>query len=215
MATRDFSDEGFDRPRWWTEGSYYTTLKSRTVPTATAAAAAQSSIGGLTETTASAASSTTMTVNEVILHNAETGENSVLVAYEDLVPEGQTSPIAIHDYSTSNDRTKVLIFTNSQKVWRFNTKGSYWVLDLAAKGTPGALRQLGGEDKDCLLFGSFSPDATKVAYVRKNNIFVEDLQTRTVAQITTDGSEMIINGMFDWYVYLTRLASIVCPFIVG
>lgn len=195
MASRDFSDEGFDRPRWWNEGSFYTTLRSRSVPST-------GSIGGLTETTASAGASSNLSVNEIILHNAETGDSSVLVAYEDLIPAGQATPLAIHDYSTSNDRSKVLIFTNSQKVWRFNTKGSYWILDLNSKRTPQGLRQIGpSDDNNSLLFASFSPDATKVAYVRKNNIYVEYLDPAlagVITPLTTDGSEMIINGMFDW-----------------
>lgn len=48
------------------------------------------------------------------------------------------------------------------------------------------------------MFAKFSPDASKVAYVSENNIYVEDLASQSVKQLTTDGSETIVNGTFDW-----------------
>ena len=56
-----------------------------------------------------------------------------------MVP-GQGTPLAIDDYTWSTDGTRLLIFTNTKKVWRLNTRGDYWVVDL--KG--GAPRKLGG-----------------------------------------------------------------------
>ena len=48
------------------------------------------------------------------------------------------------------------------------------------------------------MFAKFSPDATRVGYVRGNNIYVERLEDGKVTQLTTDGSETIINGTSDW-----------------
>ena len=48
------------------------------------------------------------------------------------------------------------------------------------------------------MFAKFSPDETRVAYVMKNNLYVQDLSTRKITQLTNDGSITIINGTFDW-----------------
>src|SRR6185503_6571311 len=86
------------------------------------------------------------------------------------VPPVKTTPIAIDDYAWSRDGSRLLIFGNTRKVWRQNTRGDYWVFDLSS----GALRQLGGGAPEAsLMFAKFSPDATRVAYVRANNIYVE------------------------------------------
>ena len=48
------------------------------------------------------------------------------------------------------------------------------------------------------MFAKFSPDATRVGYVRGNNIYIERLDDGRVTQLTSDGSETIINGTSDW-----------------
>ncbi len=76
-----------------------------------------------------------------------------------------------------------------------NTRGDYWVLDRKA----GSLRQLAaGGPPSSLMFAQFSPDGSKVAYVRFNNVSVQDLASWRTWQVTTDGSEKVINGTSDW-----------------
>ena len=48
------------------------------------------------------------------------------------------------------------------------------------------------------MFAKFSPDATRVGYVSKLNIYVEELSSGTITQLTHDGGDNIINGTFDW-----------------
>ena len=87
-----------------------------------------------------------------------------------------------------------LIFC-SKKVWRENTRGDYYVLDIM----DGKLHKLGGKGPEStLMFAKFSPDATKVAYVRGNNIFVEMINEGHIRQITSDGTDTTINGTSDW-----------------
>lgn len=95
----------------------------------------------------------------------------------------------------SNDRKKILIYTNSSRVWRENTKGDYWYFDLSnGKGI-----QLGKKlTSSSLQFAKFSPDGKKVAYGSKHNLFVEDLATNKITQLTKDGTDRIINATFDW-----------------
>jgi dipeptidyl-peptidase-4 len=80
-------------------------------------------------------------------------------------------------------------------VWRENTRGDYWVLDLASH----QLRKLGGDaPKSTLMFAKFSPDGGRVAYVRQNDLYVEDVSGGAITRLTRDGSRTIINGTFDW-----------------
>lgn len=197
FSSSQFADESFDRPRWWSSGSFFTTLRTvRELPTGEAS----SSVSDLTATTSSAVVGGRK-LNEILWHCAETGSVEPLVTVEQLTPPGHTTPITIDDYATSTDRSKVLIFTDSERVWRVNTRGSYWVLDLAPHCDPlRRLVKLGGKlqnDKG-LMFATFSPDAEKVAFVYENNIYVECLGTHEVTALTTDGSPDVINGTFDW-----------------
>ena len=132
---------------------------------------------------------------EIVRYDAKTGERSVLISSDKLIPEGKIKPLAIADYIWSPDNSKLLIFTNTQRVWRYNTRGDYWVLDLVS----GKLRQLGRNlESTSLMFAKFSPDASMVAFVSKLNIYVEDLSTEEIKQLTFDGGDNIINGTFDW-----------------
>ena len=95
----------------------------------------------------------------------------------------------------SADLTQVLIYTNSRRVWRQNTSGDYWILDRQSK----SLRKLGGNvPASTLMFAKFSPDGSQVAYVHDNNLYVENVRTGTITQLTHDGSETVINGTSDW-----------------
>ncbi|MEJ7559495.1 MAG: S9 family peptidase [Pedobacter sp.] len=101
----------------------------------------------------------------------------------------------IKDFALSEDGTKVLIFTNSKKVWREETRGDYYLADLKSNNVVKI-----GKDKPAasLMFAKLSPDGSKVAYVSKHNIYVDDVGTGTTKQLTTDGTENLINGTFDW-----------------
>ncbi|MDT7542922.1 MAG: dipeptidyl-peptidase 4 [Acidobacteriota bacterium] len=44
----------------------------------------------------------------------------------------------------------------------------------------------------------FSPDGRMVSFVRANNLYVVDVSTQKERQLTTDGSQKIINGRLDW-----------------
>ncbi|WP_315816406.1 DPP IV N-terminal domain-containing protein [Paraflavitalea speifideaquila] len=82
-----------------------------------------------------------------------------------------------------------------QKVWRLNTRGDYWVFDRNTN----TLKKVGkGRPVSSLMFAKFSPDGAKVAYVSEYNLYVEDLASGIVKQLTTDGSRKLINGTFDW-----------------
>jgi dipeptidyl-peptidase-4 len=166
FASGDFAGEEFGPARWLQDGSGYTTLEPGTA-------------GGV----------------DIVRYAPDTGRRDVLVAARQLVPAGASQPLDVDDYSWSPDGRKLLVFTNSERVWRRNTRGDYWVLDRAS----GSLRKLGaGAPESTLMFATFSPDGGRVAYVRQNNLYVESLADGRVTQLTADGSRTIINGTFDW-----------------
>src|SRR5262249_33020629 len=132
---------------------------------------------------------------DIVSYDAASGQKSIAVAAEKLKPEGAASPIGVEQFDFSADGSKLLIFANSARVWRSNTRGDYWVLDL----TNWRLKKLGGDAKpSTLMFAKFSPDGRSVGYVRDNNIFVEDLSDNHITQLTTDGTTHLVNGTFDW-----------------
>jgi dipeptidyl-peptidase-4 len=133
---------------------------------------------------------------DIVRLDPETGKSDILVSASQLIPEGQSKPLSIAGYQWSRHMNKLLIFTNTRKVWRHHTRGDYWVLDRDT----GDLCQLGPRKAEPahLMFAKFSPDATKAAYVYKRNIYVQNLATKKVRKITHTASDSIINGTSDW-----------------
>jgi len=134
---------------------------------------------------------------DLVRHDAETGLKTILVPASRLVPTGDSTPLEVEEYSWSPDGRRLLIFTNSQQVWRTNTRGDYWVLDLAGW----TLKKLGGNGPpSTLMFAKFSPDGGRVGWVRygEYNVYVEDFASGKLTQLTHDGSRTTINGTFDW-----------------
>src|SRR6185436_10536420 len=132
---------------------------------------------------------------DIVRYDAATGQRSILIAADKLAPAGASTPLVVEEFEVSPDKTKVLLFTNTERVWRSNTRGNYWVFDLAG----GKLQKLGGDaPASSLMFAKFSPDSTRAGYVRGNNIYVENLSDSRITQVTTDGTFHLINGTFDW-----------------
>ncbi len=134
-------------------------------------------------------------VREVVAYNSTSQDRTVLASVQDLTPQGSDKPLSISSIQFTTDESRMLIFTNTKRVWRANTKGDYWVLDLKSK----ALKQLGKSlPASSLMFAKFSPDNKTVAYVSEFNVYKEDFQTGEITPITKDGTRDLINGTFDW-----------------
>ena len=135
---------------------------------------------------------------DLVSYQTSTGDRTVEVSAAQLTPAGAKAPIQIWEYSWSPDGKKLLIFTNGKKVWREYTRGDYWIYDTtAAEGS--RLLKLGGDaPESSLMFATFSPDGSHIAWVRTNNIYTQDLATQKITQLTSDGSDDIINGTSDW-----------------
>jgi dipeptidyl-peptidase-4 len=128
--------------------------------------------------------------NGLIAYDTASGTATTLATPDLLMPAG-----AVGSFAFSNDASKVLLFTNTRKVWRLNTRGDYWVLDLRTH----RLQQVGrGAPASTLMFAKFSPDGTRVAFVRQQNIYVEDLAGGRITALTHGREPNIINGTSDW-----------------
>src|ERR1700743_277834 len=133
---------------------------------------------------------------DLVKYDTATGKNrEVLISAAQLTPEDAKQPLDIAGLSWSKDNERVLIFTNTRRVWRTNSRGDYWFLDRKA----GKLKKMGGDAPEAsLMYAKFNPDTTKVAYVKKNDIYVEDLSSGEIQRITHDGTDLILNGGSDW-----------------
>ncbi|MBI4543710.1 MAG: DPP IV N-terminal domain-containing protein, partial [Gemmatimonadetes bacterium] len=127
------------------------------------------------------------------LEHAVTGQRTKLIEGATLVPPGESGPIEIEAYQWSTARDRLLIYTRSQLVWRQPTRGYYYLYDPATKQVTPLSRAPGWQQ-----FARFSPDGREVGFVRENNLYVVDVATGAERALTTDGSEVIINGTFDW-----------------
>ena len=169
-ASPEFRGGSFGPLAWLSDGSAYTTLER---------------------------SAETRDGRDIVRYDAQSGARTILVPAARLVPQGESTPLDIEEYSWSDDGNRLLIFTNSAQVWRTNTRGDYWVLDR----TKWTLKKLGGDGPpSTLMFAKFSPDGRRVGWVRygEYNLYVEDLATGKLTKLTTDGSRTTINGTFDW-----------------
>ena len=109
-------------------------------------------------------------------------------------PDGEGF-LAIEDYAYSADGSKALLYTDSERVWRLNTKGIYYVYDF---GT-GALRPVSDRAAGFQMFAKFDPDAERVAFVRDRDLFVVDLASGAERRLSDTGAPGgVINGTFDW-----------------
>ena len=168
FSSSEFEVEKFGPAHWLEDGSGYTTLED-----------SEAQAGG----------------KDIIRYDPETNHREIMVPSPRLIPNGESEPLKIEDYSWSPDGKKLLIFTNTKRVWRKNTRGDYWVLDL----TSWKLEKLGGDAKpSTLMFAKFSPDGRCVAYVHERNLYVQNLKSLEIKQLTKDGSDTIINGTSDW-----------------
>ncbi len=142
------------------------------------------------------------------LYEYATGKRSgTLAISKQLVAAGDTTTIPMSGFIFSGDETKILFPAGTEAIYRRSSKATYYIYDLATK----KLVPLSKNGKQRL--ATFSPDGTKVAFVRDNNIFIKDLsiaadnaggtpdgqETGAEYQVTTDGKiNEIINGATDW-----------------
>jgi dipeptidyl-peptidase-4 len=131
----------------------------------------------------------------IIQVDPATQAETVIIKKELLIDPDTKKNITPQSYSFNSNYTRLLIFTNTAKVWRYNTRGDYWILDIISS----KMRKIGKDlPAQSLMFAKFSPDGKRCAYVSEHNIYTEEISTGVITKLTTDGTRKLINGTFDW-----------------
>lgn len=132
---------------------------------------------------------------KIVRVDVKTGNKTTIVEPQLLVPKEGGNAIKVESYTFTNNLSDAVIFTNSKRVWRYNTIGDFYHLNLATK----TLTKIAPNAKpSSLQFAKLSPKGDRVAYVYEHNIYTQELATGRITQLTTDGTHEIINGTFDW-----------------
>jgi dipeptidyl-peptidase-4 len=128
-----------------------------------------------------------LTGPKVVKINVATGEEA------EVLIDGGKLGINFSSYSFNSDETKALIASEVESIYRRSSKGIFHVVDLK---TGSAQKLMDGEK---IMYATLSPDNDKVAFVKDNNLYMVQLSTNQLTQITTDGKwNHIINGAADW-----------------
>lgn len=102
--------------------------------------------------------------------------------------------VEFDDYYFNNDETKVLLTTETSPIYRHSFSAVYYLFDIKSKKTE-PLDELHQPQT----LAEYSPDGQKVSYIFENNLYIKDLNSGKVTQITTNGKRNeIINGTTDW-----------------
>ncbi len=118
---------------------------------------------------------------------------ATLFSLQDLIRKDQKDTLEMEDFSLDKEETKALITTETELIYRRSSKSNYYILDLQNK----KVEELSPNGKQS--HADFSPDASKVAFLRDNNLFIKHLGSAAEEQITHDGVQnQIINGSCDW-----------------
>jgi dipeptidyl-peptidase-4 len=131
---------------------------------------------------------------DLVRYDTATGERTVLMSAAQLTPPQLGKPLQFSDYAASADGRRVIFASNGRPTMIRKTAFDYWVLDKS----DGSWRKLGGSAAGGVLYAKLSPDGTRAAYVRDNNLYVEDVASGSITSLTSDGSPTIINGTSDW-----------------
>lgn len=131
---------------------------------------------------------------DILIYDYATGiVTDTLVPGRLLIPQDSTKPITVTDFALSESEYLLLFPTAVEKIYRRSSLANYFYYDRAAK----TLKPLSTKGKQ--QSPSISPNGTRIAFVRDNNIYMKDVSTGTETAVTTDGKKNeIINGVTDW-----------------
>jgi len=131
-------------------------------------------------------------LRDLYVYNVADGKRELVIDGPMLSTLPPEKPMTIASYEWSSDYEKILI-TGSLPARRVKSGGDFGVFDVQRK----TFRVLTASNEEQAII-RFSPDGSKIGFVRSNNLYVMDVATGVEIQLTTDGSETILNGRFDW-----------------
>ena len=98
----------------------------------------------------------------------------------------------INNYTFSDDEKLLLLSTETEKIYRYSSKSAYYIYNIFTD----KLKKL---TDDKVMYATFSPNGEKVAYVFDNNLYIKNIRSEKITQVTSDGKKNhIINGASDW-----------------
>lgn len=112
--------------------------------------------------------------------------------FDNSVNKFNGTKLNVEEYNFSSNEQKLLLFTEGEHIYRHSAVYNVYVFDIAS----GNITRVGG---DKVLHATFSPDGSKVAFVKTNNLYIWDMKSNATTAVTTDGEKnKIINGNCDW-----------------
>ena len=130
--------------------------------------------------------------SDVWLEEIAGGTRTRLVEGQALASSDTASAPTIASLEWSADGSRLLLFTDAEQVWRQATRGRYLIHE------PDSGRTVAVSAAGSQMFAKFSPDGTRVGFVRDNDLWTTDPATGDERRLTRDGSEVIVNGTSDW-----------------
>ncbi|MBF6607888.1 MAG: S9 family peptidase, partial [Flavobacterium sp.] len=98
---------------------------------------------------------------------------------------------SIQSYTFDKAENQLLLANNTKPIYRHSATADFYLYDIKSKQLSKLFEQV--------MEPTFSPDGTKIAYAKENNLFVYDIAAKSTTQITNDGKKNeIINGITDW-----------------
>ena len=135
---------------------------------------------------------TEQTAKGLVKNNFLTGETIDTLVHAGDVKDENSKTIFTDDMEWGSDEKNMLVFIDPEKIYRRSSKAYVYAYNLQTK-------QCVKVDTGKVLHATYSPDGSKVAFVKDNNLFIKNLQSGTTTQVTTDGEKnKIINGNADW-----------------
>lgn len=120
------------------------------------------------------------------------GTGEVLINYTDVVYNG--NKIQFDDYYFNSDEIKALLTTETTPIYRHSFTAVYYLYDLKTKKTEPL-----DENHQPQTLAEYSPDGLNVSYIFENNLYIKEISSGKITQVTTDGKRNeIINGTTDW-----------------
>lgn len=127
------------------------------------------------------------------VYNLETGKKERTIFHSGMIPYAKKMKLNFESYVFSEDEKKMLIYCNSESIYRHSATNLVVYFEVGMEGIPPLV------DYSKLLHATLSPDGKRVAFVKDNNLFVKDIAASAFFNVTTDGEvNKVINGNCDW-----------------